>query len=138
MKVATRLARIGLLSLACTASCSAGPPTSATRTDMDPSRVAAPRVDPLGCANGGPGPSGICLAELGCGAPEEHAAETRPCAETRGRAYWEGTRCVEAGPDDAQDHCAYARLGFATRLFTTLEACQRTMAMVCPIAGAEP
>jgi hypothetical protein len=131
MKVTSFFARVTFLTLAGTASCSTASPTSATRTDIDPSRAHAIPTDPLGCANGGPGPSGMCLAELSCHAPEEHAAETRPCAESKGRAYWNGSTCVEAGPEDTQDHCTYARLGFATRLFTNLEACRRTMAMVC-------
>lgn len=132
MKVASFVVRAAFLSLAGTAACSAGSPTSATRADSAPSRLSVVPADPLGCTNGGPGPSGLCLAELSCSAPEAHAAETRPCAESKGRAYWNGTTCVETGPEDPQDHCAYARLGFATRLFTNLEACTRTMAMVCP------
>ncbi len=138
MKVASFVVRYALLTLAGTASCSAGSPTSATRADVEPSRASVVSADPLRCASGGPGPSGLCLAELSCSAPEEHAAVTRPCAESLGRAYWNGTACVEAGPEDAQDHCAYARLGFATRLFTNLEACTRTMAMVCPSPHASP
>ena len=136
MKVVSFFVPVAFLTLAGTTACSAGTPTSATRADSAPSRVSVVSADPLGCANGGPGPSGICLAELSCSAPEDHAAETRPCAESKGRAYWNGSTCVESGPEDAQDHCAYARLGFATRLFTNLEACTRTMAMVCPSTNA--